>query len=113
MADAKASPAAQNEAAEIEAEMLQAMADAKGGRYAKMAQRSKVMKNIESKPAAQIEDAEIEAEMLQAMADAKASPEVSTRQDGGYAKMAQRSKVMKNIESKPAALNENEAAEIE
>jgi len=69
--------------------MLRAMADAKAspefstredGVYAKMAQTSKVMKNIESKPIPPNEAAEIEQEMLRAMADAKASPEVSTKE---------------------------------
>jgi len=95
------------------------------GVHAKLAQRFKVTKKTEGKTAAHVEtDADVEAEMLQAMADSKGIeaemlqamadpkswPEVSTREDGVHAKMAQTSKVM-NIQSKPVA--EDEAAEIE
>lgn len=112
-------PTARDETdAVIEAEMMHAFANVKAteeredGVHLKMAQTFKEMKKIESRPAARDETAaDIEAEMLQAMADAKAWPEISTREDGVHAKMAQKFKVMKNIESKPAA--QDESAEIE
>jgi len=80
-------------AADIDAEMLQAMGNPKA--------------QLEAPTIAR----DIEAEMLQAMADATTGPEVSTGEAGDHAKMAQMSKVMKNFESKPAAQNED--AEIE
>ncbi|CAK0788252.1 unnamed protein product [Prorocentrum cordatum] len=129
MTDSK--PAAQDETAvAIEAEMLEAMADAKAqlevpitanaevinkgedGVHARLAQGGKELKKIEGTTAIQDEiAAEIEAEMLQAMADAQAWPEVSITGDKVHANLAQRFNERKKIVGKPAA--QDEAAEIE